>query len=595
MEQVERRLAAIVSADVVGWSRLMGVDEAGTLAALKRHRDEAIDPLVSRHGGRVVGTAGDSLLIEFASAVNAVECAVGMQQAIAERSASEPEDQRIVFRIGINLGEVIVDGDDIFGDGVNIAARLQALAEPGAVYISDDVHRQVRGRLDIDFEDKGLQAVKNIAEPVHIHSVVDGARPVVAQDEPIEVAPAEASLPAQASAPGSDRPRIAVLPLDNMSGDAEQEFFADGITEDIITELSRNAGLFVIARNSTFAYKGKATDITQVARELNVRYVVEGSVRRAGDRVRINVQLLDGSDGRHLWAERFDRTLDDVFAVQDEITQRIVAALPRHVEAAQLAESRDKPTENMAAYEYLLRAKDHHHRRSKEDNELAQKMAAKATELDPSYAEAHAWRACILGQAWGQGYADDVPGVMKEMQVAAREILALDHDDAECHRILCEIYRSFENDLTKARIHQDRAFALNPNDPRIVSQRGELMTVMGELDEAASWINLALELDPTEAPRRSAHLAFAHFVAKDYEAALAAMQKVPNPGLQQEMYFAVILAMLGRADESADHRDKAIAMDPSVGVSWALGKVNFVQPEDTAHLKEALEKAGFPD
>ena len=584
MEQVERKLAAIVSADVVGWSRLMGADEAGTHAALKSHREEMINHEVGRCGGRVVSTAGDSLLIEFARAVNAVDCALAVQRLMMARTSSEPEDERIIFRIGINLGEVIVDGDDIFGDGVNIAARLQALAAPGEVYVSNDVHRQVSGRLDVEFEDMGEQAAKNIAEPIHVFRVMpQGFKQATPQ------APDKAAI-----APVADKPRIAVLPFDNMSGDAEQEFFADGMTEDIITELSRNHGLFVIARNTTFTYKGKPVDITQVSRDLKVRYVVEGSVRRAGDRVRINAQLLDGESGHHLWAERFDRTLDDVFAVQDEITQRIVAALPRHVEAAQLAASRARPTENMAAYEYLLRAKDHHHRRSKQDNALAQTMAAKAIELDPNYAEAYAWRACILAQAWGQGYADDAEQVVKDVAKAAQEIQTLEQDEAECHRILCELKRLFHKDLAQARVHQDRAFLLNPNDPRVVSQRGELMTLQGELDEAIKWISLAMELDPTEAPRRAAHLAFAHFVAHNYEAALEALRQVPAPGVTQEVYFAVILAMLGRDDEAAAHRDKAFAINPGISVSWATAHTPFARAEDAVHFKAALEKAGLP-
>lgn len=584
MDQVERKLAAIVSADVVGWSRLMGADEAGTHAALKSHREEMIDHEVERSSGRVVSTAGDSLLIEFASAVCAVECAIAVQRQMVARTSSEPEDERIVFRIGINLGEVIVDGDDIFGDGVNIAARLQALAAPGEVYVSSDVHRQVNGRLDVEFEDMGEQAAKNIAEPIHVFRVMpEGLK----QKTTLIADKAEAT-------PVADKPRIAVLPFDNMSGDAEQEFFTDGMTEDIITELSRNHGLFVIARNTTFTYKGKPADVTQISRDLKVRYVVEGSVRRAGDRVRINVQLLDGASGHHLWAERFDRTLDDVFAVQDEITQRIVAALPRHVEAAQLAASRARPTENMVAYEYLLRAKDHHHRRSKEDNALAQTMVVKAIELDPDYAEAYAWRACILSQAWGQGYADDQRQVIKDVARAAKKVQTLDQDDAECHRILCELKRLFENDLPQARVHQDRAFLLNPNDPRIVSQRGELMTLQGELDEAVKWISLAMELDPTEAPRRAAHLALAHFVGHNYEAALDAMLQVPAPGFTQELYFAAILAMLGRDDEAAVHRDKALAVNPGISVSWAISHTPFARAEDVAHLRTALEKTGLP-
>ena len=319
---VERRLAAVLSADVVGYSRLMGEDEAGTLAVLKAHRAECVDPEIAAYQGRIVKLMGDGALVEFPSAVAAVECAVAVQRGMAERNAEVPEDRRIAFRIGINLGDVIIDGDDIYGDGVNVAARLQELADPGGVCVSANIHEQVEGKLDVAFDDRGEQTVKNIARPVRVYGVTDG----------------EAGTPiGQPALPLPDKPSIAVLPFVNMSGDAEQEYFSDGITEDIITELARFRSLFVIARNSSFSFKGQAIEAKEIARRLGVRYLVEGSVRRAGNRVRITAQLIDAAHDTHLWAERYDRELEDIFAVQDEVTQAIVTAIEPELASAERA------------------------------------------------------------------------------------------------------------------------------------------------------------------------------------------------------------------------------------------------------------------
>ncbi len=396
-EVIKRRLAAILSADVVGYSRLMGADEESTFEILRQCR-QSIDGCIAKKGGRIVATGGDSVLAEFASAVEAVRCALAMQEGVAACNIDVPDERRMRFRIGINLGDVMVSGDDILGDGVNIAARLEQIAEPDSIYISGTVYDQVRNKLDLAYTDLGAQSVKNIDQPVRAYRVAE------AEAAPAPVAPVSAAKSGNA---GPAKPTIAVLPFDNMSGDEEQEYFVDGMTEDIITELSRYHDLFVIARNSTFTYKGKATDVTQVGHELGVRYVVEGSVRKVGSRLRITVQLVDAADGHHLWAERYDRELEDVFAVQDEITQVIVANLPRRVEAAQLEQSKQKPTENMQAYDYVLRAKDHHHKKTKEDNAKAIEMAHKAIELDPDYSLAHAWHSCSLGQAWGRGYIEE--------------------------------------------------------------------------------------------------------------------------------------------------------------------------------------------
>ena len=372
--KITRRLAAVLAADMVGYSRLMGADEAGTIARQRTVYAEVIDPAIAGHGGRIVKTTGDGLLAEFPSVVDAVACAVAMQTGLAGRETDRPDDQRMRYRMGINLGDIVIEGDDILGDGVNIAARLEGLAEAGGICISGDVYRQVRNKLDLAFEDLGEQRVKNIAEPVRTYriglAVGAGARPPRA-GEP-QVAP--------------DKPSIAVLPLNNMSGDPEQAYFADGITEDIITDLSKISGLFVIARNSSFAYKGQSADRRQVSRELGVRFVLEGSVRKAGGRVRINAQLIDGPSGGHLWAERYDRDLEDIFAVQDEVTLSIVEALKVELTSGEQSRRAGRDKVDPEAYDHLVRARTCLHRFTAESMVECRDAAERALELDPGLA-----------------------------------------------------------------------------------------------------------------------------------------------------------------------------------------------------------------
>ena len=388
----KRKLVAILSADVVGYSRMMGADESGTLAALKTHRNELVDPKIAEHNGRIVKLMGDGLLAEFASAVDAVRCAVAIQRAMAERNTEVPEDRRFLFRVGVNVGDVIIEGDDIYGDGVNVAARLQEIAEPGEIHISRTARDHVRDKLDIPLEDLGERAVKNIARPVRVFRVVtDGAsgrapqrrRPppggqqrramlvaaaisaaillaVLGWQRPWSPELQPASV-ARMAFPLPDKPSIAVLPFANLSGDPEQEYFADGITEDIITALSRFAGIFVISRNSVYTYKGKPAKVQRVSEELGVRYVLEGTVQRAGDRVRVHAQLIDATKGHHLWAERIDSAESDVFALQDEVTQKIVAALAVEVTAAEAERVKRKDTVKFTAYDYVLRGQDANH------------------------------------------------------------------------------------------------------------------------------------------------------------------------------------------------------------------------------------------
>jgi TolB-like protein/class 3 adenylate cyclase len=393
----QRRLAAIVSADVAGYSRLMGQDESGTLTALKTLRQEVVDPPIARHGGRIVKTTGDGLLLEFPSVVNAVRCSVEVQTAMADRTAGDGDDRRITFRVGINLGDIIVDGDDIFGDGVNVAARLQEIAPPGGICISSRVYEDVRDRLDIVFDDGGTQALKNIARPVQVWRWQPGTA----------VSPRSTTAPTALPLP--DKPSIAVLPFENMSGDPEQAYFVDGLAEDIITGLSRFKSLFVIARYSTFAYKGKSPDIRQVGRELGVRYVLEGSVRKAGNRIRITGQLIDAANATHLWANRFDGVLEDVFELQDRVTANVVGIIAPRVVQAETERARIKPAGNLEAYDLVLRAVALMRTLRRPEVEQALGLLRQAVQIDPSYARgmANLSLCCWIFIAQGFGHRDN--------------------------------------------------------------------------------------------------------------------------------------------------------------------------------------------
>src|ERR671936_545337 len=428
MPSVERKLVAILAADVVGYSRLMEVDETGTLARLKAHRLELIDPVIAKTRGRIIKTTGDGLLVEFHSVVDAVQCANEIQQRMARRNADVSAARAIQFRIGINLGDVIVEDDDIFGNGVNVAARLEALAEPGGICVSAAVRDQVGERLEIAFEDIGEQTVKNIARPIRVYRVA----------APWQAGAAERGVDTATGKPPT-KPSIAVLPFSNMSGDPEQEFFVDGLTEDIITELSRFRDLLVISRNSVFVHKGKPVKVQDVAREFGVDYVVEGSVRKAADRVRVTVQLIDAETDTHLWAERYDRELRDIFAIQDEVTAAVVATLSGRVEAATHERVARKPTANMAAYECVLAGKILHHRSAREANVEALRMLNRAIELDPKYAHAHAWKACVIGQSWVYGWCADKELALKQVTQELEIALALDDSDSDVHRVLAAL------------------------------------------------------------------------------------------------------------------------------------------------------------
>jgi adenylate cyclase len=443
--RVERRLAAILAADVAGYSRLMGNDEERTLTALKTCRRELIGPKLAEHRGRIVKTTGDGALIEFASAVDAIRCAMEIQRGMAERNAVIPEDRRIEFRIGINVGDVIIDEGDIYGDGVNIAARLESLASPGAICLSENAYTQIKGKLPLDVSDMRPQQLKNIAQPVRVFSVQ------------IQNAPMHQTL----SLP--DRPSIAVLPFQNMSGDPEQEYFADGMVEDIITGLSRIKWLFVIARNSSFTYKGRAIDVKQVGRELGVRYVLEGSVRKAGNRVRITGQLIEASTSAHLWADRFDGALEDVFELQDRVTSSVVAAIAPKVEQAEIERSKRKPTNNLDAYDYYLRGVEGIHSQTRESTSDALRLFHKAFELDPGFASAYAMAAFCYSQRKAFGWVTNRSQDIAEAAPLARRALELTRDDALAISRVGLVLAYVVEDFDAGALFIERARVLNPN------------------------------------------------------------------------------------------------------------------------------------
>src|SRR5882757_3818292 len=580
----ERRLAAVFAADMVGYSRLMEADETGTLARLKTHRIELIDPAITKNRGRIIKTTGDGMLVEFHSVVDAVLCAAEVQRRMAKRNADVAPARWMQFRIGINLGDVIVDGNDIFGDGVNVASRLEVLAESGGICVSGAVRDQVGDRLeDMSFEDLGDQTVKNIVRPIRVFRI--------RLDPDSRVAPDQAR---NAAAPTVARkPSIAVLPLVNMSGDPEQEFFADGLTEDIITELSRFHDLLVISRNSTFEYKGKAVKVQEVAKEFAVDYVLEGSVRKAGDRIRVTVQLIDAEADRHVWAERYDRELADIFAIQDEMTRAIVATLPGRVEAAAHDRVKRKPTDNMAAYECVLAAKVLHHRSTREDNAEAQRLLERAIALDPNYAHAHAWRACVLGQTWVYSWCADRDATFEQVAVELEIALKLDDNDSDVHRILAALNLNRE-DHDKAAYHQERALALNPNYDLVVVQQGELLTWLGRPEEGIDWIKKAMRLNPYHPERFWNHLGRACYCAEKYAEAAEAFSRITRPDHTHHAFLAATFARMGNAVAATAHAAEVLKREPAFSVVAYLATQHYKCEVDRQRHQAGLLKAGLP-
>jgi len=582
----DRRLAAIVAADVVGYSRLMEVDEAGTLARLKSIRLELIDPAIANCKGRIIKTTGDGMLVEFQSVIEALRCAVDFQERMARRNRDMSASRSLLYRVGVNLGDVIVEDDDIFGDGVNIAARLESIAEPGGICISAAVRDQVGDRLHVGYEDLGERQVKNISRPIRVYKVVIGGQKPDAGHGAHDLSGAPKAT--------AKRPAIAILPFVNMSGDPEQEFFADGLTEDIITELSRFRQLVVISRNAVFVHKGKPVKAQQIAREFGVDYIVEGSVRKAGERVRVTVQLIDGETEAHIWAERYDRKLEDIFEIQDEVTSSIASTLFGRVEAARVGRAQRKTTGNMAAYEHLLAGKILHHASKRESNAEALRNLERALELDPNYAHAHAWKACVVGQAYVHNWCEDRSVSERTILAELQTALALDDNDADVHRILAAVNLTF-NEFDKAAYHQERALSLNPNSDLIVVQQGEILTWLGRPEEGIEWVRRAMRLNPYHPERFWGHLGRGQYGARAYGDALGSFSKLTAPDFGHHAFMAASLGQLGNRVAAGAHAREVIEREPAFSAKTFLNTLHYRQTADAEHVREGILKAGLPD
>ncbi len=585
-QSVTRRLTAILVADMVGYSRLMEADEVGTIAQLKTHRKELIDPSIARHRGRIVKTTGDGLLIEFPSVVDAVACAVEVQKGMAARGVGVPEDRCIQFRTGINLGDIIIDGDDILGESVNVAARLEALAEPGGICVSGNVHEQVAGKLDLAFEDMGEQTVKNIKRPVRVYRVrMAGAGAVGG----------EAAEPPALELP--DKPSIAVLPFDNMSGDPEQEYFSDGITEDIITGLSAFRSLFVIARNSTFTYKGKPVNVTQIARELGVRYVMEGSVRKAGNRVRITAQLIDASNGHHVWAERYDRELDDVFAVQDEITERVVATVVPALDQAEQERAARKPPDSLDTWDCYQRGLWHMNRRQLSEFPAAREYFRQAIRLAPRSPLGYCGLAYLGSREAMIAMHGPESDLLKEIDEAARTAVALDELDAMGH-VVMGWSKVLMRETLLAIPEFERAVQLNHNHAPSLGGLAVALTFAGRVDEGIRATETALRLSPRDPDRPFWQMTTAAglFVTERYETALAELDVVL--GQHPRWAFALTLraanlSALGKLDQASALIERVHEILPNFKPSSAILVFPFMDDTFLDKLRVALEGADW--
>lgn len=587
-EGAQRRLAAILAADVVGYSRLMEADEAGTLTALKARRKGVLEPLVAKHQGRIFKVSGDGVLVEFGSAVNAVQCAVELQQAMAAANSGQPEDRHVVLRVGVNLGDVMVEGSDIYGDSVNIAARLEALAEPGGILVSGTGYDYVRSKIKAGFEDLGAQPLKNIAEPVRAYRVT--GTPTVA---------------ISASMSASDKPSITVLPFTNISGDPEQEYFSDGLTEDIITELSRFRNLLVVARNSSFTFKGKAVDVKEVGRKLGARYVVEGSVRKVGNHIRITVQLLEAATGNHLWAERYDRNVEDVFSVQDEIMRTIVTNLPAHVEEAERTRVAQRRKECFSAYDHWLRGKHFLHKsRSEEDVLLARQHFEKAVEIDPGYAAAYVDLADTYYAEYQSPWTLSREAAAEQVFRLSRRAVELDPRDSRTHLELAWGYLNVKNDLDLAKIQVDEAIALNPNDYYNYCFGGWLAACSGDLEHAVACSNEALRRSPLVSDGCLHTRVVAEYLAGNYAESIMAFGRMLRPDRIAHGWVAAAYGQLGREAEARRMGEEFLSLvkglpwspkenDPIAWRKFWDAEFRTKDPVAREHLFDGLRKAGL--
>jgi adenylate cyclase len=586
-DRVDRKLAAILAADIAGYSRLMGADDEGTLRQFKAYRKELVDPKITEHRGRIVNTAGDGMIVEFVSVVDAVRCAVDIQCGMAERNANVPAESRIQFRIGINIGDIINDANGIYGDGVNVAARLEALAEPGGICVSANVHDQVRDKLGFRFEDMGEQTVKNIARPIGVHRID------LSKNTGPAVVKSTASVPKPALA-SSSRPSLAVLPFANMSGDPEQEYFADGISEDIITGVSKLRWFFVIARNSSFVYKGKALDVKRAARELGVRYVLEGSVRKAGNRVRITAQLIDASTGNHIWADRYDGDLTDVFVLQDEITNKVVAAIEPRLLEAEGIRSQDRSPEDIGAWDMTIQANFLFWRLTKAEGEAAIAILKRAIERYPDYAPAHSMLAFMLLVSGYLGWNFIAPQVNEAASLAAR---AAELDDSDPWAHLALGYVAFTRRRTDAAVEQfQRALDLNPNFAAAYGYLGWAFAFDGQSDRAIAHLQEAIRRSPHDPQNAifTSGLAAANYMAGRFAEAVSFGRKclqLRNGMTGGHRIYIASLAQAGQLDEARAALERLKELQPDLSIAWIEKYVPYT-PGPMAKFLEGMRKVG---
>ncbi len=584
MTTAKRRLQAILCADAVGYSRLMGEDDAHALNTLNASRAVFRDT-VDTHGGRVVDTAGDSVLAVFDSVIEAVEAARAIQQALAERHAMAPPARRMLFRIGVNLGDIIEQADGtIYGDGVNVAARIQSLADPGGITVSGAVYEFIQGRTSFEVRDLGEHAAKNIARPVRVYAL--GA----AQQEP---AATTAVVLSQAVAAGSALPSVAVLPFMAMGGDPLDEVFADGISEDIITELARFRELAVTARNSSFAYKGRAVKAQDVGRELGVRYILEGSVRKAAEQVRVTAQLIDADSGNHLWAERFDRRLEDVFAVQDELTSKIVAVLVKKVTDSERRRGRaDARTENLAAYELLLRGRELWFRFTREDNLAARTLYSQALALDPHYARAYASLAWTYMTAYNEFWADDPQTALDLALDFAQKGIVVDATSHSNWLALGQVHY-YRKNLPRAVEAYQTAIELNRSDADGYAFLSQVLSLHGEPQQAIDLLDHAFALNPYLGQWPQALYVVAYFNARRYESAVVTIGKLVDPPVSIQRWIAPTYAYLGRLEEAQTAVAKYRVAYPQFNLAEHLARIPFTHAADREHYAEGLRRAGL--
>ena len=588
-QKPRRKLAAILAADVVGFSKKMGENEDRTLKNLKACRT-LTDESIEAHHGRVFGSAGDSVIAEFASPVDAIVAAVEFQRNLRDRNLKiTPEDQ-MEFRVGLNLGDVIVEGDNLYGDGVNVAARLEPLAEPGGICVSGKFHDEVRRKLDLGFVSKGAHEMKNIEEPVHTFNVLMG-------HETEEVSQISSSAPSAAPTvrqpSANEKPRLIVLPFNNLSNVEDNDFLVDGIVEDLITEFSRINSIEVISRNTAFSLKGKEIENTKIAAEFGIDFIATGSIRSSGNRIRISVDLTDPATGSSIWSERYDATMDDVFEVQDEIVRKVLVALVGKLEMAGLERAKRKPTENLTSYEYLLRGRDFHHKFSKEGVLSAIEMLDKSIEADPNNAQAYAWGACSLGQGLGRGYLEgDQETHFQKLQSLIQKALELDENDLECNRILCELNKLFE-DFEQSEFYGKKAYDMNSNDPRVVCAYGELLVLTNRADEGTDLLIKAYELDPvgmgaSNADKRLGDVMFGAYVKGDFQQCLEYDKKI---GKKQPIAWITKIASLESLNQSQEKEaelKKFADAYPEIVLGEEIDKLHFQEASAKQTLKDLV-------